>query len=187
MNALHALWLPTLLSSVFVFLASSILHMVLPWWHHPDYLKMPNEEKVRDALRPFATPPGDYMVPHCANTAEMRSPQFLDKLKQGPVMVVTVLPNGITNMGRALGLWFLYLVVVSALSGYAAYHAFPAGTRYTSIFRLTGVTSFLGYAAALWQMSIWYRRSIGASIRLTVDGLIYAALTAGTFGCFWPK
>ena len=44
-----ALWLPILLSAVIVFVASSILHMVLPI-HKSDYRKLPEEERVRDAL-----------------------------------------------------------------------------------------------------------------------------------------
>jgi len=39
---------------------------------------------------------------------------------------------------------------------------------------------------ALWQMSIWYRRAWSTTIKATVDGLIYALLTAGTFGWLWP-
>ena len=58
MTALHSLWLPILLSSVIVFVVSSIIHMALPW-HNSDYPKVPNEDKVMDALRPFAIPPGD--------------------------------------------------------------------------------------------------------------------------------
>ena len=62
MVPLASLWLPVLLSSVIVFLASFVLHMALPW-HKNDYLRVPDEENVRAALRPFAIPPGDYMVP----------------------------------------------------------------------------------------------------------------------------
>ena len=187
MTVLHTLWLPILLSSVFVFVASSILHMALPWWHKGDYVKLPQEDKVLDSLRPFATPPGDYMAPQAANFAEMKSPEFAEKLRKGPVMVLTVLPNGMFDMRRSFSLWFLYLVVVSFLSGYVALHALPFGARGTVVFRIVGVTSFLGYTAALWQMSIWYRRSMGTTIRATVDGLIYAAVTAGTFGWLWPR
>jgi hypothetical protein len=62
MTGLAALWLPILLSSVIVFVVSSVIHTVLPW-HKNDYPRIPNEEKVMDALRPLAIPPGDYMVP----------------------------------------------------------------------------------------------------------------------------
>ncbi|MFI5335820.1 MAG: hypothetical protein ACHQ5A_03500 [Opitutales bacterium] len=180
-----ALWLPILLSSVFVFLASSILHMALPW-HKSDHAKLPEEDKVLAALRPLAPPPGDYMVPLCS-PEQMKSPEFAEKLRLGPVMVMTVMKPGPFNMGRSLGLWFAYLVVVSAITGYAALHALPAGAGYRPIFRLTAVVSFLAYAGALWQMSIWYQRSWVTTIKATVDGLIFAALTAGTFGWLWPR
>ncbi len=187
MTSMHALWLPALLSSVFVFLASSVIHMALQWWHRSDYGKLPQEDKVMDALRPIATPPGDYMVPGCSSFDEMRTPEFKEKMLKGPVMMVTVIPNGPVRMGKALALWFLYLLVVTHLAGYVACHALPFGARYTSIIRIVGVTSFLGYAAALWQMTIWYQRSWCTSIKATIDGLVYAAITAGTFGWLWPR
>jgi hypothetical protein len=93
MTNLEMLWLPILLSSVFVFLASSVIHMA-PLWHRNDYPRMPNEDKVMDALRPLAIPPGDYMIPRASGMLEMRSPEFKAKMEKGPVMVVTVMPNG---------------------------------------------------------------------------------------------
>jgi hypothetical protein len=35
--------------------------------------------------------------------------------------------------------------------------------------------------------SIWYYRAWSTTFKATVDGLIYALLTAGTFGWLWPK
>ncbi len=185
MTHLLALWLPILLSAVIVFVASSAIHMT-PLWHKNDYPKVPNEDKVRDALRPLAIPPGDYMVPR-ANMQEMRSPEFLEKLKKGPVMVLTVMPNAPISMGRNLVLWFLYSVVVAFFSAYVASRALPPGTDYLRVFQLIGATAFVGYALALWQMSIWYQRSWSSTVKATVDGLIYGLLTAGTFGWLWPR
>ena len=62
MTGLSALVVPIFLSAVFVFVASSVIHMLLPW-HKSDCPKLSNEDSVRDALRPLAIPPGDYMVP----------------------------------------------------------------------------------------------------------------------------
>jgi hypothetical protein len=186
MTVLHALWLPILLSSVFVFVVSSIIHMALPW-HKGDYGKLPEEDKVMDALRPIAIPPGDYMVPRCSSTADMKTPEFKEKLRKGPVMVVTVFPAGPFGIGKNLVLWFLYLVVVNFFAAYVTCHALPHGAPYPQVFRFAGVTSFLGYSAAIWQMSIWYRRSWVTTIKTTIDGLIYAGLTAGTFGWLWMQ
>jgi hypothetical protein len=186
MTGLGALWLPILLSAVIVFLASSIIHMASPW-HKGDYPGVPNEASVRDALRALAIPPGDYMVPRPSSREEMRSPEFAEKLKKGPVMVLTVIPNGPMSMGRNLLLWFLYLAIVSFFAAYVAGRALPVGAQYLRVFRFAGVAAFLGYAVALWQMSIWYRRAWSTTIKATVDGLIYALLTAGTFGWLWPR
>jgi len=186
MTVLHALWLPILLSSVFVFVASSIIHMALPW-HRSDHSKMPEEDKVREALRPLAIPAGDYMVPLASNMQEMRTPEFKEKMNKGPVIVLTVLPNGPFQMGRSLSLWFAYLVVVSFFTAYITCHALPIKAAYMPVFRIAGTASFLGYSAALWQMSIWYRRSWLTTLKMTIDGLVFAGLTAGTFGWLWPR
>ena len=186
MTGLSALWLPILLSSVIVFLVSSAIHMASPW-HKSDYPKVPSEDKVMDALRPLAVPPGDYMIPRPSGTQEMRSPAFAEKMKNGPVMVLTVMPNGPMSMGRNLVLWFLYSAVVGLFAAYVAGRALPPDANYLRVFRFAGVTAFLGYSVALWQMSIWYRRAWSTTIKATVDGLIYALLTAGTFGWLWPR
>jgi hypothetical protein len=185
-TTLASLWLPILLSAVFVFIASSLVHMVLPW-HKTDYRKTPQEDAVMEALRPFGIPPGDYMLPRCDSTAELKSPEFCAKMERGPVLVYTVLPNGKFAMGKNLAMWFGYLVVVAAISAYLATKTLPVGASYHKVFGVIGVSCFLGFAAALWQNSIWYSRSWLTTFKSTVDGAIYAALAAGTFGWLWPR
>jgi hypothetical protein len=186
MTSLAALWLPILLSAVVVFVTSSVVHMVIPW-HKTDYGRVPAEEKLMDLLRPLAIPPGDYMVPRPSGPEELKSPAFAEKAKQGPVLVMTVLPNGMMSMARNLVQWFVYLLVVSLLAAYVGGRALAPGTPYLNVFRFVGTTAFIGYSVALWQMSIWYRRAWSTTIKATVDGLIYALLTAGIFGWLWPK
>jgi len=186
MTGLLALWLPILLSAVFVFIASSIIHMA-PLWHKGDYPPVPNEDALRAAVGPLAIPPGDYMVPRAASGAEMRSPAFVAKINQGPVIIMSVLPNKPLFMGTSLVLWFLYCIVVSIFAAYVAGRALPPGVSYLAVFRFAGVTAFACYSLALWQMTIWYKRALSSSIKGTFDGLIYALLTAGTFGWLWPR
>ena len=186
MVELSALWLPILLSAVIVFIASAIIHMSSPL-HKKDYIKLPNEDKVMDLLRPLAIPPGDYMVPRPESSKDMKSPEFMEKMKKGPVMMFTVFPSGPANMGKSLILWFLYCFVVGLFAAYVAGRALAMDAPYLHVFRFAGTTAFLAYSAALWQMSIWYRRSWGTTIRLTIDGLIYGLLTAGVFGWLWPR
>ena len=186
MTGLSALWVPLLLSSVIVFVVSSVIHMALPW-HKNDYPSIPNQDRILEALRGFAIPPGDYFLPRPANRQELRTPEFAEKMRKGPVMVFTVLPNGPVSMGRNLVQWFFYSLVVGLFAGYVASRALPMGAEYLQVFRFVGTVAFVGYALALWQMSIWYGRGLGLTVKSTVDGLIYALLTAGTFGWLWPR
>lgn len=186
MTGIMTLWLPILLSSVIVFLVSSVIHMA-PLWHRNDYPKVPSEDQLMSALRPLGLPPGDYLVPRASGPAEMKSPEFAEKMRVGPNMILTVLPNGPWSMGRNLGLWFAYVLVVGIFSAYVAGRAVPPGSPYLEVFRFAGVAAFLAYSVGLWQMSIWFRRSWSLTIWATIDGLIFALLTAGVFGWLWPR
>ena len=181
-----SLWLPILLSSVIVFVASSIIHMMLPW-HKGDFKKVPAQDDVMDALRKFNVPPGDYMLPRCDTMEEMRSPAFKEKMKKGPVVIMTVMPSGQFGMGAQLGQWFVYCIAIGVLSAYVAGRAVGPGTPYLAVFRFAGTVAFVGYAMALPQISIWYRRSWRTTVLSMFDSLIYGCLTAGTFGWLWPK
>ena len=58
MVPLMSLWMPILLSAIVVFIASSIIHMVLGY-HHSDYSRVPNEAAAQDGLRALNLTPGD--------------------------------------------------------------------------------------------------------------------------------
>ena len=119
--------------------------------------------------------------------ADLKAPEFLEKRKKGPAMTFTVFPGGDVSMASQLGGWFLYSVVVGTFAAYMASRTVPVGAPYLQVFRIVGTTAFIGYALALWQMTIWYRRALGTTIRSTIDGLVYACLTAGAFGWLWPR
>lgn len=186
MTGLHVLWMPMLLSAVAVFIVSSLIHMFFGY-HKNDFAEAPNQDALADAIRPFNIPPGDYMIPRPADMKEMGSPEFKAKAERGPKLIFTVLPNGVTPMGPTLGLWFVYSLVISAFAGYVASRALGPGANYLHVFRFVGAAAFLGYAGALWQATIWYGKSLGTTVRGTIDGLIYACLTAGMFGWLWPR
>lgn len=181
-----ALWLPILVSAVFVFIASSLIHMVLGY-HAADWKQLPSEDAVQEALRRFSIPSGDYMLPCPTTPAQMRSPEFIARRDKGPVLVMTTWPAGSQGMGQSLGLWFVYSIVVGVFAGYIAGEALGPGAPYLRVFQFAGAVAFSGYALALLQHSIWYHRKWATTWRSMLDGLIYALLTAGTFGWLWPR
>src|SRR5262245_58864912 len=182
---LVSLWLPIVLSAVFVFVASSIVHMMLGY-HAADYGRVAAEDELMDAMRKLNIPPGDYMVPCPTSRNARKGPAFQEKVKNGPRFMMTVFGGGM-GFGKQLAQWFVYCLVVSFIAAYVVGRALPPGSTYLHVFRFAGMTAFCCYAVALWQNSIWYRRSWGTTMRSTFDGLIYAGLTAGTFGWLWPR
>jgi hypothetical protein len=183
MVSLLDLWLPILLSAVLVFVASSVIHMALRW-HSKDFEKLAAEDAVMDALRAFNLGPGDYAAPLPSSMAHMSSAEFKAKQARGPSFVLTILRT--TSMGPNLVKWFVYSIVIALFAAYVASVVLPAGAPYMTVFRVTGTVAFAGYALALWQSWIWYSRSLGYTVRSTVDGLVYALLTGGAFGWLWP-
>ncbi len=181
-----SLWLPILLSAVIVFVASSIIHMALGY-HRSDYKKFPDEDGVMDALRKFAIPPGDYLFPYGGSPKAMKDPAFRAKWDKGPIGLMTVIPSGPPTMTRPLVSWFLYCIVVGIFAAYIAGRALQPGAPYLQVFRFAGCTAFIGYSLALWQFTIWFRRSWVVTLKSTIDGLIYGLLTAGVFGWLWPR
>jgi hypothetical protein len=186
MEMLLSLWLPIVLSAAAVFIASSFVHMVLPF-HKGDMRKLAQEDEVMAALRPFAIPPGDYAVPSAGSLKEANSPEFAAKLEKGPVIFMTVAGKRSTAMGLSLLLWFLYAVAVGKLAAWAAGLALPVGAGFLPVFRLVGAVAFAGYSLALLQQSIWYQRRWRTTILSMLDGLLYALLTAAVFGWLWPR
>jgi hypothetical protein len=186
MLSLLSLWLPIVVAAVVVFIASSIIHMALPW-HKGDMIKVPREDEVRDALRKFAIPPGDYGLPHAGSMKEGSAPEFTAKLNQGPVLFMSVAKNGPPNMALSFVFWFLYLVVVSKLTAFVACLALPVGAAFMPVFKLTAAVAFAGYSLALLQRPIWYGGSWWTTVKSVLDGLFYALLTAAVLGWLWPR
>ena len=185
MVSIMSLWLPILLSAVIVFVVSAIIHMMLPY-HKNNFKKVPNEDGVMNALRPFNIPPGDYMLPLCHGPADMKSPEFAEKLKKGPVIAMTVFPNGQFSMTGSLIQWFIYSIVVGIFAAYISGRALGPGASYLEVFRFAGCTAFIGYALALLHDSIWYKRCWTTTFKFIFDGFIYGLLTGGAFGWLWP-
>ena len=179
------LLVPIALSAVLVFVASSLIHMVVRW-HNPDYRKLPNEDEVRAVIRKGAPPPGQYVVPHCLEGGEAATPEMQKKFAEGPIATVFVKPTGPMQLGPFLGKWFVYCIVVSAVVAYLTGAVLAPGTPYLTVFRVAGTAAWLAYAWEGPSSSIWKGQPWAVTAKNFVDGLVYAALTAGAFAWRWP-
>ena len=101
MVLLAHLWLPILLSAVFVFIASSLIHMALKW-HNSDYHGFSNEDEVRAAITKGSPAPGQYTLPYCADHKDFGTEAMKTKLKDGPVGFMILRAPGPMSMGPML-------------------------------------------------------------------------------------
>jgi hypothetical protein len=186
MVGLAALWIPIVVSAVFVLIVLLALHM-LPGWHKDDMIAVPGEEKVMETLRGLNVKPGEYRFPYGRTTADMMSPEFGAKMKAGPVGVMTIRPSGDMPMGKMLGQWLIYSLVIGVIVADVTGRTRAPGAPYLEVFRVSGAVAFCCYSVAHWHNWIWWAKGTRITLTNTVDGLVFALVTAGTFGWLWPK
>ena len=185
MVELSSLWLPILLSAIFVFVVSGILHMVIQL-HYKDYSPTPDEEALREALRNQNISPGMYTFPHCTSTKEMGSDEFIEKMKSGPNGFMTILPVGPVAMGRNLALWFAFSILISVFVAYLSSMTVGADASFAEVFRIACTVALLGYAIPKIDDSIWKAADWSVTIKFFFDGVLYSLVTAATFAWLWP-
>jgi hypothetical protein len=179
------LWIPILVSTVLVFVASNLVWTVLPF-HKSDSRRLPDEAATVEALAKQGLRPGQYHFPYAGSMAEMKDPAYLKKL-EGPVGILTMRPSGPIQMAKFLGSWGAYVLVMSVCVAYLTGRTLEAGTAYMAVFRVAGTAAFLGYSGAQVPAAIWWGKPWGNALREIVDGFVYALLTAGAFGWLWPR
>jgi len=185
MISMTDLWLPILLSAVFVFIVSSIVHMILPF-HKGDFKKMPGEDSVLAQMRAHGLQPGSYMFPCAGSMKEMCSPEMIEKCKLGPVGQMTIIPSGAPGMGKNLIQWFLFCVIVSAVIAGMASHILDLKSPHKTVFHLTALAAILGYATRPLPDSIWKGQPWNITFKFVIDGILYAVVTGLTFAWLWP-
>lgn len=181
---LAQLWIPILASAVLVFVASSLIHMVIKW-HQADYRGLSNEDVVRSAIRAGNAAPGQYVVPYCREMKEMAAPEMQAKFREGPNAFIMLRPAGPPDMGRPLALWFLYSVAIAVLAAYVASKTLHADATFGQVLRVVSILSFLAYSGGSVQMGIWMGKPWPSVAKDVLDGLIYGAITGATFAWLW--
>jgi hypothetical protein len=186
MVSLAQLWLPVVLAAVLIFVASSVIHVVVKW-HNSEYRSLAKEEAVRAVIRAGSPAPGQYVLPHVVDMKDMKKPEVQQKFSEGPVAFLTVRPSGPIKMGGSLALWFLYTLVVSLLAAYIAAKSLPAQATALQIIRVTSLVPFLAYVGGSIQHGIWMGKPWSSVAKEVLDGAIYAGITSLTLVWLWPR
>lgn len=184
--SISELWLAILLAGFLCWVASALVHMLFKY-HNADYKGLPNEGEVSAALKASSAAPALYTLPYCADMKAMGEEAMQKKFSDGPVAMVTVMPNGMPPMGKLLSQQIVFFVIGGLLIGYLASISIVAGAEYMVVFRHVFVASFLTYGWAQIPHSIWLGQPWSNCLRYLIDALIYAAVTAGVFSWLWPS
>jgi hypothetical protein len=182
MVSLNALWLPTLVSAVGVFLVSNLFHMAIPAWHRGDYGKLDNEKAFLDALA--STKSGQYIAPH-VNWGKL-APEEREAMMAKPMAFALVRNPARFSFPKTLGLYLLYLLGISFVIGYVASMVLATGMAFAWVFRVVGTVGILAYAFGTVSDAIWYGKPWSVVAKFIIDGVIYGLVTGAIFGWLWP-
>jgi hypothetical protein len=149
--------------------------------HEKDWGKLEKEDEFLAATAKCEIPVGSYIFPRAKTPAEMQTEAFKKRYDVGPRGVLTILPK--VNMGKNLGLTFLYFLGVSIGLGYLATVAIKPGAGFLSVFSFVFPAAFLIFVAAIVQHAIWFRPRIVGHV---IESVAYAAITAALFAGLWP-
>src|SRR6266852_566792 len=180
MIPLVTLWLPILLSTVAILIASNILWMALPFWHRADYDRLENEKVLLDAISSAKS--GQYLAPY-VNWSKL-PPEEREAMMKRPMALTLVRNPAKFNFPGALISWFVYLLVISIFIGYVAAVTLPHASH--NVFRVVTTLSILAFAFASVSDSIWYVKPWSVTAKFIVDGIIYGFIAGGIFCWLWP-
>lgn len=183
MELLLALWMPILITTIVLFVASFLAWVVMPH-HKPDVRRWPDEERLMQFIRESGAGPGEYLFP-LIDQKDMNEDWAKQRYGQGPWGMVHVWPAQ-PNTPRNMLVTVSYFLVVTVLVAYVGVAALAPGASFGEVFRLIGTTAILAYCAGGILHEIWFTRPLRAKIMNFVDGLAYGAITGLVFALMWP-
>ena len=179
------LWLAILVAGLLCWVASALIHMLIKY-NNADYKALLNEEAVSSALAEKSPLPALYTLPYCSDMKAMGDEAIQKKFNEGPVAMISIMPNGLPPIGKLLSQQILFFIVGAFLIGYLASISIAANTDFLMVFRQIFIASFLTFGWAQIPYSIWMGQPWSNCVRYLLDAFIYAAVTAATFSLLWP-
>jgi hypothetical protein len=117
---------------------------------------------------------------------DLKTPEVRTRFETGPAGFVTIAPRGLPNMGRNLGIWFVYTIFVSVIVAYVAGRGMPPGAEYMRVFALASTVAWAAYGLAAVSESVWFHRPWGSTLKQLFDAVLYGLVTGGAMAGLWP-
>ncbi|MFQ5549955.1 MAG: hypothetical protein ACE5FJ_01810 [Gemmatimonadales bacterium] len=186
MVTIVSLWLPILLATVLLFIASFVLWALLPY-HTKEWRALPDEERLTAAMRDAGLQPGQYSMPFEPDQKKLADPAVQEKFTRGPVGFLYVRPSGLPAMGRPIVQQIFLILAVMITVAYLLTRTLDAGADYLQVFRVAGTITWVAFSVGHVQSAVWFAHSWSDAFKNVGDSLVYAVLAGGAFGAFWPN
>jgi hypothetical protein len=186
MTPFTSLLLPIVVSAVAVFVLSTIIHMAMPW-HKTDYANVPDEAAATTAIQSLNLAPDDYAVPNPRLPGGGKNPDFIANFERGPTFHMTLIPPGGMNMGKLMGTWFGFMLLISVIAGCVTGSIVAPGGNTHAVFHFSAIIAACSYGFGTWPLSIWYHRKWSTAFKETFDAVLYGLATGAVFMWMWPR
>ena len=138
-------------------------------------------------MREHGVTPGTYSFPFPASMKDMASPEMAEKYAQGPVGLLTVLPNRVPTIAKNLVQWFFYLLLMHVFIAYLSSIALEGNSERMLVFRFTSSAALLAFSVPSLHEWIWKGQSWIITAKYVLDGVVYALASSLTFAILWPS
>jgi len=182
---LLALWLPILVSTILVFVTSFLLYMVLPH-HRTDFDRIEDEERFSAELQSHGLKKGQYIFPYFASPIDAKDPDYQERVRRGPIGILTVGANQLSPSAVQLMSQFVYFIALNTVVAYIAGQTLPPGAEYMTVYQLVGATALIAYAGAHFAYPIWYHFKWSFAWKAAADAILISIIMAGVFAWLWP-
>lgn len=189
MDFVGHLWLPIVVATIVMFITSAVVWMALPH-RKKEFSILPDEDGLMAVLRKSNVGAGMYLFPfmsHESRNDRAKREAHMKKWAEGPAGIVTVVPKGNMGMGKMMGQSIVFYLVVNFFLAYLGYHTIIGHATYLQVFRVIGTVAFMTYFFGTVPWCIWFGHPWQKQWLQIIDALLYAGMTAGTFGWLWPK
>ena len=182
MEFLTDLWLPILITTIVLWISSTVAWMVMPH-HFGDRRKIDCEDELMQFVEQQNIAAGNYMFPYPEKASDMNKPEHMQRYAKGPRGTLNV--YNAVPMPVNVGLTVLYFAVTVSIIAYITHVACQTAdnsTDFMRVFRISGTIGMLTYASNNVLNRIWFRQRVWTDM---VDGIVYGFLLGIIFASLW--